>query len=59
MLKSLTQSKSLTSQDKKTETKNVDNEQVETGTAVQDITEGSPMAKYINAIGKTAVSNGN
>ena len=43
----------------KTETKNVDNEQVETGTAVQDITEGSPMAKYINAIGKTAVNNGN
>ena len=43
----------------KTETKNIDNEQVETGTAVQDITEGSPMAKYINAIGKTAVINGN
>ena len=35
----------------------VDN--VETGTAVQDITEGSPMAKYMTAIGKTAVSNGN
>ena len=43
----------------KAETKNIDNEQVETGTAVQDITEGSPMAKYINAIGKTAVNNGN
>ena len=43
----------------KTETKNIDNEQVETGTAVQDITEGSPMDKYINAIGKTAVINGN
>ena len=43
----------------KVEAKNIDNEQVETGTAVQDITEGSPMAKYINAIGKTAVINGN
>ena len=43
----------------KAETKNIDNEQVETGTAVQDITEGSPMDKYINAIGKTAVINGN
>ena len=43
----------------KVEAKNIDNEQVETGTAVQDITEGSPMAKYMTAIGKTAVSNGN
>ena len=43
----------------KVEAKNIDNEQVETGTAVQDITEGSPMDKYINAIGKTAVINGN
>ena len=43
----------------KTETKSVDNEQVETGTAVQDITEGSPMDRYISAIGKTAVINGN
>ena len=42
----------------KTETQSIDHE-VETGTAVQDITEGSPMAKYINAIGKTAVINGN
>ena len=42
----------------KTETQNVDHE-VETGTAVQDITEGSPMDRYITAIGKTAVKNGN
>ena len=42
----------------KVESKSIDNG-VETGTAVQDITEGSPMAKYINAIGKTAVINGN
>jgi hypothetical protein len=34
------------------------NNEVETGTAVQDITEGSPMAKYIDAIGKTAVTSG-
>ena len=42
----------------KVESKSIDNG-VETGTAVQDITEGSPMAKYMTAIGKTAVSNGN
>lgn len=42
----------------KVESKSIDNG-VETGTAVQDITEGSLMAKYMTAIGKTAVSNGN
>ena len=34
-------------------------DEVETGTAVQDVTEGSPMDRYISAIGKTAVINGN
>ena len=42
----------------KTETQSIDHE-VETGTAVQDVTEGSPMDRYISAIGKTAVINGN
>ena len=42
----------------KVETSSV-NDEVETGTAVQDITEGSPMDRYTKAIGKTAVTHGN
>ena len=34
-------------------------DEVEARTAVQDITEGSRMDRYITAIGKTAVKNGN
>ena len=43
----------------KTEKTSNVNDEVETGTAVQDITEGSPMDRYTTAIGKTAVRHGN